>query len=247
MQPYERAWDFDRELQERGARRVKRFDRGAALYNHSLPRVYDGNFIRIDDADGLGADGAERLGDSLQAELRHRKLVLPAAAEALAEELAARGWSRTRIATMEYRGEREPPAKGAAEIVDARAIRGAREAALADRDDDLTRQIAEYTERLAAANGGRIFAAFDGGEPGAFCALYERDGVGAIDEVTTIGRFRGRGLGNAVVNAALRTSLADGADLTFLNADADDWPKQWYERLGFVEVGRRYEVWRVRE
>lgn len=246
MTPYERAWEFDRELQERGARRVQRFDRGAALYNDSLPRVYDGNFIRIDDAAGLGAREAERLADSLQGSLRHRKLVLPDDAEELAEELARRRWSRTRIATMEYRGERGPDAVGSAEIVDARAIRAAREAALADRDADLTRQIAEYTERLAEANDGRIFAAFDGGEPGAFCALFERDGVGEIDEVTAVGRFRRRGLGNAVVNAALRTSLADGSELTFLNADADDWPKQWYERLGFVEVGRRYEVWRTR-
>src|SRR4051794_21528380 len=150
MEPYERAWEFDRELQERSAGRVQRFDRGAALYTDALPRVYDCNFVRIDDAGGLDADEAERLADSLQGELRHRKLVLPRSAGELADELVRRGWSRARIATMEYRGDPQPQARGHAELVDPRAIRGAREAALADRDPDLTRQVAGYTERLAA-------------------------------------------------------------------------------------------------
>ena len=245
MEAYERAWDFDRELQERSAGRVRRFERGVAIQTDSLPRVYDGNFVRIDDADGLSADEADALADSLQRGLRHRKLVLPAAAEGVASELVRRGWSLSRIATLEYAGPAErggdPPA---AEIVDPRAIRGAREGALAGRDRDLRAQVADYTERLAELNRGRVFAAFAGGEVGAFCALFERGGVGAIDEVTTLERFRRRGLGNAVVEAALRTSLASKNDLTFLNADADDWPKRWYERLGFREIGVRYDLYR---
>lgn len=245
MQPYERAWEFDRELQERSAASVQRFDRGAALFTGTLPRVYDGNFIRIDDTSGLGVDEAVRLANSLQGALRHRKLVLPRTGGELADGLVKRGWSCVRIAAMEYAGDGAPAARGEAELVDPRAIRGARESALTDRDADLQRQIANYTERLAKANDGRVFAAFAGGEVGAFCALYERDGTGEIDEVTTVQRFRKRGLGNAVVNAALRTSLSDGNSLTFLNADADDWPKRWYERLGFRELGLRYEVWRT--
>jgi hypothetical protein len=33
-------------------------------------------------------------------------------------------------------------------------------------------------------------------------------------------------------------SHAAGDDLTFLVADADDWPQRLYERLGFETVGR---------
>jgi ribosomal protein S18 acetylase RimI-like enzyme len=243
---FTRAWEFDRELQERGAARVRRFDRGAALYTDSLPRVYDCNFVRVDDVDGLSAGAIEALAEELQGELRHRKLVLPPAGAEAAEELAGRGWSLSRIATMEYAGpaEREGVA-AAAELVDPRAIRGAREDALANRDHDLQRQVARYTERLAAANDGQVFAAFADGEVGAFCALFERDGIGEIDEVTTLERHRRRGLGNAVVEAALRASLASKNDLTFLNADTGDWPRRWYERLGFREVGLRYEVYRA--
>ena len=243
---YNRAWAFDAALQERSAARVQRFERGAALFTESVPRVYDANFVRVDDVDGLSGADLELMADSLQRELRHRRLVLPEAAAALAEELSDRGWSVSRIATMEYSGPRERDGEPAhAELVDPRAIRAARESATADRDADLTRQIADYTERLAAANDGLVFAAFADGEIGAFCALFERDGTAEIDEVTTLKRFRRRGLGRAVVEAALRTALAHDADLTFLNADSEDWPMRWYERLGFVEVGKRFEVYRI--
>ena len=245
MEPYERAWNFDRELQERSAARVHRFDRGAALFTEELPRVYDGNFIRIDDVRGLHADNAEHLADSLQGMFRHRKFILPSDGAPLAGELVGRGWSLSRVATMAYDHDGDPPRSGSAELVDPRAIRGAREGALLDRDADLTRQVADYTERLADANDGLVFAAFENGEVGSFCALFERDAVGEIDEVTTLDRFRKRGLGNAVVTAALNTSLANGNSLTFLNADADDWPKRWYERLGIRTVGMRYEVWKA--
>jgi ribosomal protein S18 acetylase RimI-like enzyme len=246
VDPFGRAWNFDRELQERSAARVRRFERGAALYTESLPRVWDGNFVRVDDARGLSAADAEALADELQGDLRHRKIVLPEDGEEAARGLRLRGWSLSRIATMRYAGPAERDGSvPAAEIVDPRAVRGAREGALADRDADVQRQVAEYTERLAHANDGLVFAAFADGEVAAFCALYQRDGVGEIDEVTTLERFRKRGLGNAVVEAALRTSLAARDELTFLNADADDWPMRWYERLGFRTVGLRYEVYRV--
>jgi ribosomal protein S18 acetylase RimI-like enzyme len=246
MRPFQRAWEFDRELQERSAPRVQQFDRGAALYTDALPRVYDANFVRLDDVDGLTAADAETLADSLQGEMRHRKLVLPEDGAEVAEELLRRGWTVSRIATMEYAGpDGRDGAAPQAELVDPRAIRAAREGALGDRDHDLQRQVAEYTERLAESNDGLVFAAFADGEVGGFCALFQRDGTGEIDEVTTIPRFRKRGLGNAVVEAALRTSLASGNELTFLNADADDWPMKWYERLGFRSVGLRYEVYRT--
>src|SRR5689334_22728950 len=101
---YRRAWAFDAALQERSAARVQRFDRGAALFTESVPRVYDANFVRLDDVAGLSATDVERLAQSLQGELRHRRLVLPDEGADLAEELVGRGWSVSRITTMEYTG-----------------------------------------------------------------------------------------------------------------------------------------------
>jgi len=40
-----------------------------------------------------------------------------------------------------------------------------------------------------------------------------------------------------VVTAAARASQKAGHELTFIVADADDWPWKLYERLGFDRVG----------
>jgi ribosomal protein S18 acetylase RimI-like enzyme len=250
MRDVERAWEFDRAVQERAAREVKRFELGAALFNRELARVYDTNLVRIDrGVEELTVDELERIADSLQAGLAHRKLLLPgsAAVACVADEMLRRGWAVNRTAVMRYEGprERDPEAAAAAEQVDPRAVRSARMEALAGRSHDVQRQVADFTERMAETTPARVFAAFADGEVASFCALLEGDGIGEIDEVTTLPRFRGRGLATAVVEAALQASLADGHDLTFLVANADDWPRGWYERLGFAEIGERFEIYRV--
>ena len=39
---------------------------------------------------------------------------------------------------------------------------------------------------------------------------------------------------------ALDSARAAGCDLVFLEADADDWPKELYARLGFRAIGQIY-------
>jgi ribosomal protein S18 acetylase RimI-like enzyme len=250
MSDLERAWRFDAEVQERTAREVKPFELGVAVASPDLPRVYDANLVRVDGpVEGLSAAELESVVNRLQHGLAHRKVILPdsEAAGELAREMGGRGWSINRTVVMRYEGprERDPQAAAAAEQVDARAVRGARHEALAGRSLEVQRQVADYTERMAQVTSGRVFAAFAGGEVAAFCALLEGDGVGEVDEVTTLARFRRHGLGTAVVEAALQTSLAAGHDFTFLVANADDWPRRWYGRLGFVEIGERIEVYKA--
>jgi len=48
---------------------------------------------------------------------------------------------------------------------------------------------------------------------------------------------RNRGLARAALLAALEASRLTGNELTFLAADADDWPKHLYRRLGFDPIG----------
>jgi len=54
-------------------------------------------------------------------------------------------------------------------------------------------------------------------------------------------RSRGRGLARAAVLAAVRAARGAGADLVFLGADEEDWPKHMYAKLGFDEVSRSYD------
>jgi ribosomal protein S18 acetylase RimI-like enzyme len=246
-----RTWSFESSMQDRFAKATRDFEYGTALFNDELRRVYDTNFVRFERGfDELTGPVVEAAADELQASLRHRKVVIPdeGAGARVAEDLKGRGWRHYTLVTMVFRGARElGRAARHAEQVDSRAVRGAREQALDDgrRDSEATRQIVAFTELMASLAPTRLFAAFGDGEVGSFCALFQEDGLGQIDEVTTVERYRRRGLGTAVVGAALRASLADGDDLTFLVADEGDWPKEWYARLGFEPIGRRYELLRV--
>jgi ribosomal protein S18 acetylase RimI-like enzyme len=70
----------------------------------------------------------------------------------------------------------------------------------------------------------------------AYCRLYSHDGVGQIENVTTLSAFRRRGFARALVSLALRESLTAN-ELTFLVAEGADWPRHFYARMGFVDVG----------
>jgi ribosomal protein S18 acetylase RimI-like enzyme len=247
-----RAWSLERAIQDRCARTRREFEYGTALFNDSIRRVYDANFVRFERGFGeLTGDVVEAAADRLQAGLGHRKVMIPdePAGARVAAELGERGWRSYSLVTMAYEGPRGRDERPAPDVeqVDPVTVRRAREHGLDDgrRDPDARRQIVAFTELMASAVPTRLFAARAGGEVGSFCALFQRDGVGQIDEVTTIERHRRRGLGTAVVEGALRASLAAGDVLTFLVADESDWPKGWYGRLGFRPIGRRFELLRT--
>jgi uncharacterized protein (DUF952 family)/GNAT superfamily N-acetyltransferase len=62
----------------------------------------------------------------------------------------------------------------------------------------------------------------------------------AIEAVMTDPGARGRGYGGSLVADAVRRAREAGCDLVWLIAAAEDWPRRWYERLGFVDVGARW-------
>jgi GNAT superfamily N-acetyltransferase len=252
MGELERTWGFECASHDLIARGSTPFEFGTALYDDAFPRVYDANFVRFERGfDELTGDRVEALADELQASLAHRKVVVPdeQAGARVADELRARGWRYYTLVTMAYRGGGVLDAgERAVEEVEPPALRSARERSLDDdkRDAEARRQIIEYTEHVAAATPMRLIVARgDRGEIGSFCSLFQRECVGEVDDVTTLEQYRRRGLGTAVISAAVNASLADGDTLTFLVADEGDWPKDWYARLGFEPIGRRYELVRA--
>jgi predicted GNAT family acetyltransferase len=67
--------------------------------------------------------------------------------------------------------------------------------------------------------------------------LYSDGPDAQIEDVGTLPEHRGHGYATAVVLAAAAAARSDGADFVFLVADAEDWPKELYGKLGFDEVG----------
>ena len=97
--------------------------------------------------------------------------------------------------------------------------------------------------RLARAPAGSSLARTGGREP---ATLYSDGAVAQVEDVGTLPKLRsGRGLGRAVVSAAADAAVAAGHELVFLIADAGDWPRELYTKLGFREIGRGWACQRV--
>jgi RimJ/RimL family protein N-acetyltransferase len=91
---------------------------------------------------------------------------------------------------------------------------------------------------IAAATPTRYYAAFADGEVAAYCEVRSDGRVAQIEDVETLERFRKRGLGRAVVQHVLDEALRTH-EIVFLEALADDWPRELYRKLGFDVVDRR--------
>ena len=82
----------------------------------------------------------------------------------------------------------------------------------------------------------------DDGVPVAGTQLRIDGATAAVEAVMTAPDARGQGHAKALVGDAIRRARAAGCDLVWLLARADDWPRHWYERMGFVDVGARWDA-----
>jgi ribosomal protein S18 acetylase RimI-like enzyme len=76
------------------------------------------------------------------------------------------------------------------------------------------------------------------GQPAGHLIVYSRDGLAQIEDVGVLKRFRGRGLARRLIEHALELVAADH-DTVFITAETNDWPNQFYRRLGFEHVEDR--------
>jgi N-acetylglutamate synthase-like GNAT family acetyltransferase len=83
----------------------------------------------------------------------------------------------------------------------------------------------------------RYFASLEDGVVAAGADLYVDAPDAQIEDVATEPGLLNRGHGTTVVVGALAVARDAGADFVFLVADSEDWPKDWYGRLGFEPVG----------
>ncbi|MGH2828842.1 MAG: GNAT family N-acetyltransferase, partial [Actinomycetota bacterium] len=108
-------------------------------------------------------------------------------------------------------------------------------------DPEAMRQLLDKDAVYLEAGNGRFIAAIVDGRPVCSADLYSDGATAQIEAVLTLEPYRKRGLATAVVNAAVATALEEEHDLVFLIADAGDWPKDMYARMGFQPVGICWE------
>lgn len=241
------GWAID--LQVAIAERAERHDWGIACLSPGIDRVWDANWLLVEGG-SLGAEEVAALADEVLggAGMSHRTVGFrdPERGAALAPGFEALGWSAQEIVYMGWEGG-EADLRGVA--VEEVAQEGVLELRRQLIRGDLSRvgkemgvkvveQLLEYDRRLGAVAGDRWFAARSrAGELASCCRLLARDGVGQVEDVGTLRRAREQGLGRAVTLAAAAASRGAGDELTFLAAEADDWPQAMYGGLGFEPIG----------
>lgn len=242
----DRALAFLRSLDRARAERVESMTGAVAVFADSLPLVHDQNKalaepgVRLDDLPRL-VDAVERV--QAAGGLRHRKIAFDEedACTAFDSWFRRRGWRKRPLRLMVHRGP-APDAEscGQAAEVDPEELVPAAHAFAAEepwgRSPEARRQVVAGDSLTADAIAERAFAVWADSSIVAYCRLYSADGVGQIENVTTLAAHRRNGYARALVSLALRESLA-AHGLTFLVAEGADWPRHFYARMGFDDVG----------
>jgi RimJ/RimL family protein N-acetyltransferase len=237
----DRIHDFRLRLQEAVAERRVPSPHGLGLFCDSIPIVYDANYLRVDTLAPAGELEAEA--DRLMERFWHRRVITDAAGDAIAKDFEALGWSQSTHLIMGH--VREPD-----RVVDTTDVREVPFAALERAharvtleepfgDEELSAQLLEAKRRVASVVPTRFFGAFAGEEVAAYCELRSDGQTAQIEDVNTILPYRGRGLGRAVVQKALDEARASHT-IVFIEALANDWPKELYDRLGFDVLDARH-------
>jgi ribosomal protein S18 acetylase RimI-like enzyme len=244
----ERALRFQRTFEDGLAVRTEPFEGGTAIFRPEMPRVFDFNYLRVESPPPGGAEELAEEAERLQgaAGLLHRKIVIEdeGAGQALLRDFRKLGWLPDHLLLMALDAPPPGPAEPPVEIVEPPELIPAQELNILndphDRSPEVVRQLLAAEEARAASLPTRGVAVRSDGEVASWCLLYTDDGVAEIDQVTTLPEHRRRGYGDAVMRAAVGRAGASGSELVFLWADDRDWPKDWYARLGFEPVARRY-------
>jgi ribosomal protein S18 acetylase RimI-like enzyme len=233
--------EFRRRLQRRLAEQVVATAHGTAFLSPSIRHVYDHNYLSVEHAEVapsvLAGEADETMGGCT-----HRRVVVEDGTPGLADEFRELGYVRSVHLVLVHRREldrrvdtsavREAPLD---EILPARTLATLREPWGSDL---LAAELNAAKRHIAAALPTRFFAAHAAGEVAGWCELRMQDGIAQIEDVEVLEEFRGRGLGRAIVQRALDDARAT-AQTVFLEALADDWPRELYAKLGFVAAGRR--------
>ncbi|GAA4850493.1 GNAT family N-acetyltransferase [Pseudonocardia benzenivorans] len=219
---------------------------GTAVLTGPVPASHQHNQLLLDGPVGAPQVIAEADRVLGGAGLAHRAATVRGAdAAATAAELARHGWEVDHVVSMvttpsgevprhRVQAERALPSElrpfwEASWLRAAPGLTEAQRAQLCDRhelEDDVV-----DVHAMVVREHGLVVA----------CCLLKVDGATAeLDAVETAPSHRGRGLGDALLAGALREAHRAGCDLVWLDADARDWPREWYRRRGFGEVGESW-------
>lgn len=242
--PAARATAFERSLAERRAAAVVPVDGGVACLDPRVPGSWEHNSLWL--TGELDAATIVAEADRVLAGFSHRRIVTyrPPPADL--------GWEveELRIQVLDPAVPEPPVPPGRVVTATPEVMAGLWAAnwrqELPGIDDDAVGDLVRR-ESFADAHARIVDLAVlgDDGIPVAGTQLRIDGATAAIEGVMTAPPARGRGHAAALVGDAVRRARSAGCDVIWLLGRADDWPRRWYERIGFVDVGCRWEAVRA--
>ena len=211
---------------------------GTAVRAEEVPLRQDSNHLLVDRTDA----GATELAGELE-RLRLRAIFVrdEETGERLAAGFGALGWKTHRHVVMAlHRAPGRAADPTLVKKVDEATLRPLRRSITLGYpwgSPELAEQLLVWKVLMSKSVDVRFFAVLVDGEAVAYADLYLGDGVAQIEDVLTVEEHRNRGYASAVVVRAIEQAQRAGAELIFLVADAEDWPKLLYKRLGFDPIG----------
>jgi ribosomal protein S18 acetylase RimI-like enzyme len=231
-----RSYDFMARGDMSGTR-VEASPFGRAVYTDELPRRLDGNYLWVDRA----AEPKELVVEAARLERRLIFVPDPELGDALAPWFKHQGWRIDRHLVMAQLREAERDADlSRVREVSEPELREARRRVLADEpwaNPEVLEQIFGAKALIGERVRTRFFAVELDGEVVSYADLYLDGAEAQVEDVGTVPEHRNAGHASAVVLGAIAEARRAGAEFVCLVADAHDWPKELYRRLGFDEVG----------
>ncbi|MFF5715792.1 GNAT family N-acetyltransferase [Streptomyces buecherae] len=240
----QRSYSFLVTFARRQAARTVELPGGFAVYDDAFAHSRADNQVFVDAA--VDPEALPAVADEALRHLAHRMITIldDATGRACAEPLVRAGYTHSRYLVMLHTGP--VPPDGPAEEVDLDALRAplARRwrGFLPDADDEVVRHLVERREaRRRGADVVRFIGArTPEGEVASWADLYldPAEGLAQIEDLVTSETHLRRGHADAVLATALRRAADADCGTRFLIADAADWPREWYGRRGFTDIGR---------
>ncbi|MDQ3728530.1 MAG: GNAT family N-acetyltransferase [Actinomycetota bacterium] len=236
------SFELERLLHKAASTRFERTPNGFVCANPNLPSVWSATKVQVEP--GAEMPSLERMRATAELpsqwhpELRHRTALIAGVDEGreVAFSLARHGWNVSELALMICRKPpKVPTAAGRVEDVVMLRLKG-RLGVEHGLPPGKIAQFDRYDALRGRAAAHLAFGGFEAGRPLSLASVYLRGDIAVLEDVATLTRARGRGLGKAAVLAATAGALRLTARAVYLFA-APDVAKRFYEPLGFERIG----------
>lgn len=240
------AWELERLMQKAAATRFERTPYGFVCANSDLSSVWSASRVQVEpDGESPTLDQMREMAElptQWHPELRHRTALISHSDEnrEVAWSLAREGWDVTELWLLICRVPPKVPAAARPVEGEARRRLKGRLGVELGLPPGKSAQFDRYDELRARAAAHFAYGGYEAGRPLSLASMFLRGDIAALEDVATLSRARGRGLGKAAVMGATAAALRLSARAVYLFAEPDV-AKRFYFPLGFEQIGSAWD------